>query len=301
MTLRVDFWKRLGQAGIVSVIMVPGIRLLLVAALLQGCTSPPAEERIDPFNSILWGRSGELWHPTSPLPDFSFAGYHAGEQPTPRVPVAVNVKDFGALGDGVSDDSQAFLRALAAVDKGTVYVPPGRYRLTEILSLEKSGVVLRGAGPRKTTLFFPIPLYEKHGKSTHGGPTGWSWGGGWIWVRGGFEDAEPLCQILEPAMRGESALTVSDPTTLAPGRMIRVVQYESDGSLTLHIHAGQPLNGRCHVDRPGFRIVDWAVEIVRIEGHRVFFDRPLRTDVRLEWRRRYCPFCPGSTRSASRA
>jgi hypothetical protein len=74
--------------------------------------------------------------------------------------------------------------------------------------------------------------------------------------------------------------------------MIQIAQYESDGSLTLHIHAGQPLRGRCHVDRPGLRIIHWAVKIVRIEGHRVFFDRPLRVDIRLPWGPEILPFEP---------
>ena len=46
--------------------------------------------------SRLWGKSGELWEPASRLPDFSFAGYHMGEEPIPKVPVKLNVKDFGA-------------------------------------------------------------------------------------------------------------------------------------------------------------------------------------------------------------
>src|SRR3989304_4474548 len=55
--------------------------------------------------SQLWGQQGELWSPQSRLPDFSFAGYHMGEDPVPNVPVRANVKNFGAKGDGVADDT----------------------------------------------------------------------------------------------------------------------------------------------------------------------------------------------------
>jgi polygalacturonase len=39
-----------------------------------------------------------------------------------------NVKDFGAVGDGVTDDSAAFQRAMQAGD-GELYLPPGPYRV----------------------------------------------------------------------------------------------------------------------------------------------------------------------------
>src|SRR5687767_1273399 len=66
-------------------------------------------------HSALWGAEGERWNARSRLPDFSHAGYHQGEKPLPDVPVAGNVKQFGAKGDGTTDDSEAFQAALAAV------------------------------------------------------------------------------------------------------------------------------------------------------------------------------------------
>lgn len=96
--------------------------------------------------SDLWGQNGERWTPASRLPDFSLAGYHNGETP-PQVPHGVSVKDFGARGDGVTDDSPAFLAALDKVSDGAIEVPPGRYVITRILEINHHGVVLRGAGP----------------------------------------------------------------------------------------------------------------------------------------------------------
>ncbi len=57
--------------------------------------------------SALWGEQGEKWSAQSRLPDFSFAGYHCGEDPIPRVAVAASIRDFGARGDGVTDDTTA--------------------------------------------------------------------------------------------------------------------------------------------------------------------------------------------------
>lgn len=46
-----------------------------------------------------------------------------------RGPAVVNVREFGAVGDGVADDSDALTRAAAAIRTGDVlYVPGGRYR-----------------------------------------------------------------------------------------------------------------------------------------------------------------------------
>ena len=61
--------------------------------------------------SELWGRSGERWTSQSRLPDFSYAGYHAGEQPIPVAEVAktseqtLNVRELGAQGDGTTADN----------------------------------------------------------------------------------------------------------------------------------------------------------------------------------------------------
>ncbi len=52
----------------------------------------------------------------------------------------VNVKDLGAVGDGVADDTAAIQQALDAATSGsTVYLPAGTYRLTDTLRLEKGG------------------------------------------------------------------------------------------------------------------------------------------------------------------
>ena len=108
--------------------------------------------------SQLWGEAGELWEPKNRLPDFSYASYHMGEDPIPDVPVGLYVKDFGAKGDGIADDSQAFLDAIEAIKDGAIYIPPGRYKITQVLEINKSNLVLRGAGTEATVLYFPKHL-----------------------------------------------------------------------------------------------------------------------------------------------
>jgi hypothetical protein len=69
-----------------------------------------------------------------------------------RLSDTVSVKDFGAVGDGVTDDTAAFTAAIAAVPSGggAISVPAGTY-LTNI-SITRSLVWLRGDGRRSTLL-----------------------------------------------------------------------------------------------------------------------------------------------------
>lgn len=53
------------------------------------------------------------------------------------------VTDYGAKGDGVTDDSQAFINAVA--NRGLIIVPPGKYRITKPVTLQ-SNTILTGCG-----------------------------------------------------------------------------------------------------------------------------------------------------------
>lgn len=70
-----------------------------------------------------------------------------------------NVRDFGAKGDGVTDDTQAFKQALQT-DFRYIYIPSGRYRITESLKMppEFAGdnVHIFGSGSR-TILLNDVP------------------------------------------------------------------------------------------------------------------------------------------------
>lgn len=58
---------------------------------------------------------------------------------TPR-----NVKSYGAVGDGVTDDTTAFQTAIAL--GGELLIPPGKYKITNTLTITK-GISIRGQGP----------------------------------------------------------------------------------------------------------------------------------------------------------
>ena len=66
-----------------------------------------------------------------------------------------NVKDYGAVGDGVADDTAA---VKAAVNTGRgVYIPSGTYKITGNIG-DISGMVVTGAGRGKTVLVCQAPF-----------------------------------------------------------------------------------------------------------------------------------------------
>jgi len=70
---------------------------------------------------------------------------------------AISVRDFGAIGDGITNDRDALQLALNAVGDaggGTLYLPKGRYYITGAL-LVPSNTRVTGAGVGATVIFHP--------------------------------------------------------------------------------------------------------------------------------------------------
>src|ERR1019366_3864195 len=73
----------------------------------------------------------------------------AAEPEPPRpgpAPMALNVHDFGAVGDGTKDNTAAFtaaMKAAAETGNGAVFVPRGRYLIKGNLDVP-AGVMLEG-------------------------------------------------------------------------------------------------------------------------------------------------------------
>ena len=78
--------------------------------------------------------NGELWTPGGRLTDYSYAGYMGNDAPIPSNPVTDSVKNYGAVGNGIVDDSGAFLAAIARLRPGGVlYVPAGALFLQQVV------------------------------------------------------------------------------------------------------------------------------------------------------------------------
>ena len=65
---------------------------------------------------------------------------------------SISVKDFGAVGNGVANDTAAFAAALLTLTGGgTLHVPAGTYRITSGLTVSY-GIVIAGDGPGATII-----------------------------------------------------------------------------------------------------------------------------------------------------
>ena len=231
--------------------------------------------------SVLWGESGEHWDSRSRLPDFSYAGYHTGEDLIPDVPVKLNVKDFGAVGDGLADDSQAFLQAIDAIEDGAIFIPPGRYKITQVLRITKGNVVLRGAGTEETVLWIPKPLEEVLGPGDDDPETSYYAPGreGFITVKGSIPGTK-IADVEREASRGDTSLVLESTAEIQPGQMVLLYQTDlGDGSYLKHLYGGQLESGIF----PGRNLIRFASKVEQIQGNTIVLERPLRTDVRPEW------------------
>ncbi len=232
--------------------------------------------------SSLWGARGEAWKEDSRLPDFSFAGYQFGERPIPAVPPVDDVRRHGARGDGKTDDTEAFLAAVKAANRGAILIPPGRYVLTDVVEIRKSGIVLRGAGPDKTVLVPPKSLQQIHpAENVDGFKSRYSFSGGFLTVAG-HNRGRKLADVAAPAKRGGRKLFLSKPAGVRPGQLVRLVM-NNEKTLGRHIHADQEDAGKATFqERKNF--VDWAARVTEAAGPVIALDRPLRLDVRPEWK-----------------
>lgn len=67
---------------------------------------------------------------------------------------AVNVKNYGAVGDDTTDDTAAILLAIADLPAlgGVLFFPAGLYKVTAALPITSDFVTMVGAGPRASTI-----------------------------------------------------------------------------------------------------------------------------------------------------
>lgn len=250
--------------------------------------------------SSLWGAAGERWEPEGRLPDFSYAGYHAGEAEIPTPPARWDLKrDFGARGDGRTDDSQALLKAVRAIKAGVLFIPKGTYRIARRIDIARGDLILRGAGAGETILYFPNSLTDLYGNTYNAAKQSqWSFRPGFINVTG--EDpitAETrLASVTAPAKRGERVLRLSAPVSVKRGEWIRLAESDppkgsaAAGSLIRHLYgelmaAGPDLTGTRNVVR-------FLSRVKAVTGTRLELERPLPYDVRPEWAPEIHRFAP---------
>jgi hypothetical protein len=89
-----------------------------------------------------------------------------------RLDRTVNIRAFGAAGDGSRDDSGAIQRAMADVARqggGSVFVPAGRYRVSRVL-VPPPGVTLRGVSAEASVIAAAEGFQDAFADGGAGGP-----------------------------------------------------------------------------------------------------------------------------------
>lgn len=200
------------------------------------------------------------------LPDLSYAGYRNGEVPPPEVDElgdheVFDVSDQGADPTGEADSTlavQAAIDAAEAAGGGLVWLPEGLYRLDGLLEVTASGVVLAGAGPEATRLFFTegTGMSDRHHLS----------------FTGVLAEGEDLPLRADGAAFDDTVLLdASDAAGLTPGDAVSVGWVITEDFVAEHAMEGiwQVSNGEW---RPFFRRRVLAVD----DDGTVTLDVPLR-------------------------
>jgi len=263
------------------------IHLALVFPLVSLLAAPAGADAHGARYSRLWGPTGPSQEASGTLPDFSWAGYHAGGD-LPNAKVTANVRAFGARGDGRADDTAAFQRALDQGPGGVLLVPRGHYRLTAQLNITRSGLVLRGEGPgaQGSVLEFEPSLADLERLTDLPESNKFSWSGGLVQVFPKGSERS-LTSVTSAAHRGDDRLRVADASGIHPGDLL-FLRLNEDGQRSLEQHLlGDPgtatvapvrLQSTCAA-----RVLDWTFQVTRVEGKEVVLSQPLRTDVKLSW------------------
>lgn len=141
--------------------------------------------------------------------------------------VALNVKDYGAIGDGVNDDRQAIQDAIDAAAQGlgggNVYFPEGTYLVKEIvflkshthLELNEKATILNGINIKNhPSIVFMTGLFTDDGAQVEWAPTeDISYSGGTIDMNGALNEEGTKAKNL-PLINSSGAFAIGNSTNV---------------------------------------------------------------------------------------
>ncbi len=256
------------------------------------------------------------------LPDFSYAGYANGMRLPPvssgRV---IEVGVHGAEPDDGVDDSRAVLAAISAANAihGPVILrfEPGRYRITEVIRVERGEIVLQGAGSGigGTVLEFSRPLAQvdtgtsldelrqyirkfekrqvKQDANINEYFSEYSWSGGFIWIQRRGTRPAPYLPNYDPPIRtlgeiasgrrGEETVRLNTAADIEPGGVVQIHWTNRDGPDSALIDAiyndSEIAVGSHHWTFPERPMVRQTSRVVAVNGQEITLSDPLLHDV----------------------
>jgi hypothetical protein len=182
--------------------------------------------------------------PDSLRTDWSYAGVQSFYVDTSNV---ANVMNFGATGNGITNDYTAIVNAINSLsgNSGIVYFPPGNYLVGSTLSVPDS-VTLKGAGADATTLTFDFGGVSGNCINLWQGQTNT-----FMTVTGGYA-------------KGSYKLTVANSASFAAGDYAEI--HEDNGSWDTN-----PAGWAAYS-------VGQIVQVDSVSGDTLFIRHPLRID-----------------------
>ncbi|MCS7089509.1 MAG: DUF6298 domain-containing protein [Verrucomicrobiota bacterium] len=207
------------------------------------------------------------------IPDFSYCGYAAGEEPIPQVPVVLVVSPQ-------QGDNTAYLQAAldhvaarapdARGQRGAILLLRGRYEVAGQLRMSTSGVVIRGQGmDEQGTVLVGTgtdrrPLIYVQGRNDRVLTTNVAW---------------TIVDAYVPV--GAVCATLRSTEGLCAGQRIWIVRPSSQ--LWIERLGMQELGGGVGARwKPGSRDIGWERTLVSVDGSRVSWDVPLTTALEAE-------------------
>lgn len=180
----------------------------------------------------------------------------------PNYPVAVDITDYGAVGNGINDDTQALKDAIAACSEDSaVYIPAGTYLITDRVDIRKS-IVLRGAGPDQTFLKFEKLESGREYQRTN------------IWI--GTSTLGFSANILGDCNKGSNEIMVNDVSGFSIGDMVEIRQ-DNDPEVMARPIVDPSVNDSWAEGHWGWRAVGQFLIIININaaGNTLTFHKPL--------------------------
>jgi len=200
----------------------------------------------------------------------------------PAVTTVFRTIDAAAYGDDRTDATAAINGAIkaagevaSAARRQVVFLPAGRYRITGAIMLDRSHVVLRGAGPRLTH----VRLDTKEDVSA---------------VRVGvfWPDYRPAVAVVGSVPRGARSITVADASGIQAGDVLQIDQlddpsYVVRGDQVYFKRGPRPTDAMGPSSPEGFRSVGQQVEVASKQGNvltltgptHIAFDAPFSPQV----------------------
>ncbi len=229
-------------------------------------------------------------HTSSMLRDFSYAGYHHGEEGIPDVNYPrVDITSYGAVADDGKSDREAFIKAIKVAEKiatkeggAVIYVPQGTFRLhnasepNETIVISGSNIVLQGADRNKSILFMEAPNQTKTPNKKWTGPV-------LIQFNPSNTASKVITKITKSADVGEKTVAVASTRGLELGQYVAVHLKDNNDSLIAQTVA--PLR----LTRKWVQLWDRGVmvesyhQIVSLTENSITFKEPLMTPVDVKW------------------